>query len=226
MSSEERAELGSRMSDNLLSISASASSETVSAGVGWYRLARREARGLSRAYGVTERASAGVISALSPRVSWLDNLRRAGRLLETGERVGIGTHSDRALEIRGGGRPLSILRGPKTRAFYRNITGDLESSITIDTWMMRALLGDLELSEAGVKALGRVGAYELAESSTRAASVEYSREAGVVIRPAEYQALIWLETRELARRRRAEEKREMIEEARRILGPGEEEMNR
>ena len=224
----ERARLAGEMLDNLLSISASASSETVASGLGWYRLARREARSIGRDYDLTLSASAGIISALSPRTAWLDNLKRARRLAESGESVGIGLHSSRALEIRGGARPLSILRGRKTRAFYRNIRGDLESEITLDVWMTRALLGDLTLGDRELKSLERVGAYDFLSSIVRSASIEYSRRARVVIRPAEYQALVWIRARDLSEelkrprvrspRASAEERAEMIREAREKLG--------
>ena len=48
---------------------------------------------------------------------------------------------ERAGAIAAGARPLDVLGGDKTRAFYRAITGDREA-VTVDVWAARAALGD------------------------------------------------------------------------------------
>jgi hypothetical protein len=43
---------------------------------------------------------------------------------------------DKAVDCLGADDPLTILNGPKERAFYRNIIGDADA-VTVDVWMAR-----------------------------------------------------------------------------------------
>lgn len=106
-------------------------------GAVWYRESRREARRLSREHGVPLSRAAGVIAALSPRVRWSENVRLADDAL-AGRRVGaLKTSVRKAERIVNGARPLDVLKGPKTRAFYRAIMGS-EDAAVVDVWMLRA----------------------------------------------------------------------------------------
>lgn len=106
----------------------------------WYRESRRFARQLKREYGGGLGRAAGIIAALSPQVQWNVNKRLAEQVMEHGEPVEgcLALSATRAWRIWLGERPLSVLRGPKTRAFYRAIMGDPDAEV-IDTWMLLAL---------------------------------------------------------------------------------------
>lgn len=123
----------------------SADPETLAAGRAWYPQARRYARELAATYGTTEHRAAGVLAALSPRCVWAHNRTQAAAVLErwstgaeTPPAVGLGLGRARAWSIAHGSRPLDVLGGPKVRAFYRNLTGDL-NAVTVDVWAMRVL---------------------------------------------------------------------------------------
>lgn len=117
-------------------------------GAAWYGEARAFARKLAREYNVTERRAAGVIAALSPRMQWVANKNAARRFLQAAAdgascpQLGLGLSRRRAWAIANGARPLDVLGGPKTRAFYRNLTGDL-TAVTVDVWAVRAALDDV-----------------------------------------------------------------------------------
>lgn len=130
----------------------SATPEQVADGREWYSRAYVEALALSVGTDLTPRQCAGVIAALSPRVTWAQNLIRAARMVDIWEhcrrdleppryRLGLGLSIDRAWRIVSGeGRPLDVLGGKKTRAFYRNITGDRDA-VTVDVWAARIAYG-------------------------------------------------------------------------------------
>jgi hypothetical protein len=103
----------------------------------WYSNSRRVARRLARENGVTLSVAAGVIAALSPRVQWAVNVRMAEALLSKGETAGLGNSLEAARRIIDGEKPTSVLKGPKTNAFYRAIMGD-EDSVVLDSWMLYA----------------------------------------------------------------------------------------
>jgi hypothetical protein len=160
----------------------------------WYGVARRAADALAGEYGVSLSTAAGVIAALSPRVSWRDNLRGAERVLhraafpelfgEGGELEGLGrpvpgygANRRKAERIAAGERPLSVLGGDKVRAFYRAIMGDQDAAV-IDVWMLRAVGEPERKSVRGPK-------YEAVARALRAAA----DAAGVNTAP--FQAVIW-----------------------------------
>ncbi len=171
---------------NLARIATELTAAEVAAGIGWYPLALRQARRMAREHGTTEHRAAGVIAALSPRCRWSENLRRADRALATGVARGLFAHKAQA--IIDGTRPLDVLSGPKVRAFYRNITGNLHA-ITLDVWAVTAWLG-YKASEAEVKRrLERKGGYETVAEAYRVAAHEFG------LAPAEFQAAVWVHVR-------------------------------
>lgn len=127
------------MTARLVSLYQSAPLEVQTAGNSWYADARREARAMAREHGTTEAVAAGVIAALSPRIHWVRNLTVARLALAGGKVTGVfKTNLAKARRILAGEKPLGVLSGPKTRAFYRALMGD-QTAAVIDVWMLRAV---------------------------------------------------------------------------------------
>lgn len=121
----------------------SATTEQVAEGIAWYSIARSYAVTLARRYRVSKQCAAGVIAALSPQVSWKKNKEYAAIILR-GKVNGakprtycIQGNWNKAWRIALGESPLSVLGGPKVRAFYRNICGKNDRSVTVDVWAKR-----------------------------------------------------------------------------------------
>lgn len=90
----------------------------------WYPDAERFARTVARDTGMTRATVCGIIAALSPRLQWSKNREYAARHASGYDVPGLTLSRERAGAIREGATPLSVLGGPKTRAFYRNMMGD------------------------------------------------------------------------------------------------------
>jgi hypothetical protein len=132
-------------------------------GADWYPAAERIARAIAAEGppGIGPARAAAVIAALSPRTRWADNLAYARAALRAAQRAygsflgdlaleglvwtetepyGLTDGRRKAIRILAGERPLDVLGGPKTRAFFRNITGDTRA-VTVDVWAARAACG-------------------------------------------------------------------------------------
>lgn len=150
------------------------------AGAAWYRQARLKAYHMAQATGHTLRTAAGVIAALSPRLSWTANVRAAHMVLGGLTPSGVFKASlAKAIAIREGMKPLSVLGGPKVRAFYRALIGH-DSAAVVDVWVARA---------AGVGTQLTPKAYAEVASALKLAA----REAKVPT--AHLQAAVWVEVR-------------------------------
>lgn len=126
-----------------------ATAADLATGLEWYERAADVARALEAGTeSVSFESAAGVIAALSPRNAWSSNVKGATAFVDAfakGEPQPLvaGTLSNRrkAWEIlERSGDPLEVLGGPKVRAFYANITGDL-FKVTVDVWACRAAEG-------------------------------------------------------------------------------------
>lgn len=113
--------------------------EVLTAGDNWYASARLDAKRMAKEHGTTEAVAAGVIAALSPRLHWVRNIAAAKLVLARRKVTGVfKVNLNKARRILAGAKPLTVLSGPKTRAFYRAIRGD-ENAAVIDVWMLRAV---------------------------------------------------------------------------------------
>ncbi len=136
----------------LLAVYAAASDDQRAYGASWYEDALEAATRLA-AGRCTVAHAAGVIAALSPRNAWGDNLADASTLLDwfyadpdepfeplwaVRWRMSAFTACiEKAVDVLNSVDPLSVLRGPKERAFYANIMGDADA-VTVDVWATRA----------------------------------------------------------------------------------------
>lgn len=157
-----------------------ATTDTSRMGAVWYRESRRHARRLAREHGVPVSRAAGVIAALSPRVQWKVNLRLADDALAGRPVRGLKTSAAKAAAIVNGARPLDVLKGPKTRAFYRAIMGS-EDAAVVDTWMLKA---------AGWPSTSVTG-----KQYARVAAAMDAAAQSVGVPTATFQATVWTEVR-------------------------------
>jgi hypothetical protein len=153
-------------------------------GAEWYATARLTCHALAADGHYTPAQVAGIVAALSPRVSWEQNVAAAYRIIEAGRRAwpqpmvaGTGSNRRKAWSIACGGDPAEILGGPKVRAFFANLTGD-DHAVTVDVWAALAALGRPVATIRGAQYLEIADAYRMA-----------ARDAEIT--PRELQATVW-----------------------------------
>ncbi len=117
-----------------------ATPDQVARGHAWYSAAHDFALELDPSN--LERA-AGVIAALSPRLSWELNMRQAKRAYLLGEATGgLGNSCRSATRILNGEHWTEVLRGPKVRAFAASIIDPHDSgAVVIDRHALSIALG-------------------------------------------------------------------------------------
>lgn len=107
-----------------------ATKQQLERGANWYPEAHRVARNQASEYGVTIEVASGVLASLSPRLGWGPTVMLAERMLHSRGTLNRGALSrslQHARAIYSGTDPLTVLRGPKTRAFYMAILTSGES---------------------------------------------------------------------------------------------------
>lgn len=120
---------------NILRVYDGASAEVRSAGARWYPDAAALLAEIAARVNVSPEAAIGAAAAISPGVNWslVPNYVRA---LARRERVSIPTYSrDNVRKARAclrGEDPLTVLGGPKVRAFYACLTGADPRAVCVD----------------------------------------------------------------------------------------------
>ncbi len=161
----------------------------LAAGLGWYAEAWRAAEEILPA---NPYLAAGVIAALSPRCQWSTNLRWARAVVAAAmagqECPAVSTMSNRAAawKIAQGAAALDVLNGPKVRAFYSNITGDV-TAVTVDVWASRVATG--LTGKDAERAIATPKRYALVADAYRRAAVVLG------VTPREVQAATWVAAR-------------------------------
>ena len=161
----------------------------------WYDVAHTHAQGLASTYGISIHQACAVLSVLSPGCDWDTNIRNAedvckAWVLESYDAV-VSTYNgqlQKAYHILDSGATLtgegmfpfiSQHSAQKTRAFYLNILyPQLDTYVTIDRWILRALGLDVQRTTPKLYALG-----------TRAMRI-MAKHYGVL--PQQMQALVWV----------------------------------
>lgn len=171
-----------------------ASSETVKTeGRAWYVDQRESVRLIAQRFAIPVSTVAAVVSALSPQTRWSQNIAGAIRTIRayvSGDVLPSGV----TLYTRNAHKAWSILSeevlpenafdgAPKTRNFWRNLSGD-ENAITVDTWMLKAMgCGDCHQNGLKPRYYGKY-----ADLIRRAAAL-------VGETPASFQAIVWIQCR-------------------------------
>ena len=133
------------------------------------------------------RQGAGVIAALSPQVSWPENVRLAELAFANGYASGhYGANLRKANSCLTGVDPLRVLGGNKVRAFYALILDPNDAyTVCVDRHAVSAAVGRT-LDDSERKVLERKGAYDLVADAYRKAAAELG------ILPHQCQAITWV----------------------------------
>jgi hypothetical protein len=199
--------------DEIVSKISALSVEEKFAAINWYSDAHRFAFETAIRHNVTPEQVAGVISAVSPRMPWLRNKSVAEKVVatfrnyselsatEAASAMGLGLVSNfaMAIKIARGESIADTLTGTKRRSFYNNIVAPYGSdSVTIDTWMVRAIMNTAgkslkvatDMLRKNETALGGTGFgyYALAEVCRKVAM----QPGNGLITAAQIQALYWV----------------------------------
>ncbi len=146
------------LTPRILRVYQSATPEQLAEGADWYHNAHGLAASLDPK---NPRRAAGVIAALSPRLSWAKNVELAGRVYAEGRASGVLGRSRRAADaFFQGSDPLDVLGGPKVRAFFTLINDPEDpKTVCIDRHAIDVALG-VKLDDRSRPALHRGDAYE------------------------------------------------------------------
>lgn len=123
-----------------------ATPQQIEEGHAWYPTAHQIARDQAEEHLVPIEVTAGILAALSPRLGWGKNVMYAERMLSslgTLDHGLLGRSLAHGRAIFDGAKPLDVLNGPKTRAFYQAIlTAGQSPDPVIDVHAWAMLLGE------------------------------------------------------------------------------------
>lgn len=158
-------------------------------GMGWYHDAHAFAVELCP---TDVSKAAGVLAALSPRVSWVYNKKLAVRAFEAGKATGHLTMcTSKADAILNGASPLTVLTSPKVGNFYRCILDPMDpNAVVVDRHAFDIYQGKVT-PDTEKDVLKRKGVYNTIAHSYVCASKILSREAGTLLLPSTVQAVTW-----------------------------------
>lgn len=150
-------------------------------GRNWYANAEGHVNALAPLAGSREHA-ASVISHLSPRNRWDNNLKAAHSLIKTGEAKRVFKRNrDMAKAALKSNDPLATINGPKCAAFAQNMLGNSEP-VTLDVWMAQSMFQDKDKA----KLLSNKKFYAACERAARLAAARVGES------PSSFQAICWL----------------------------------
>lgn len=172
-----------------------ATEEQLHAGLNWYADVHQTAIAIAIESRSTLQAVCGVMAAVSPRLSWPQNLRLA-RSICNGEadRGYLEMGLTKARDILAGADPMERLGGMKTRNFYASIYTAGEHGVVIDRHAFDVARGVRHEREEDRPGIGR-GRYGQAATAYVRATDILSREFGPLT-PAQVQAVTWESWRE------------------------------
>lgn len=171
---------------------AASQADTLS-GMDWYARARRLAIELDP--NCPHRA-AGVIAAMSPLMSWPQNVRQAKNVYSGIGAKGLSKNVAKAHAIYNGGDPLDILGGEKVTSFYMNIIAPNNATpVTIDRHAIDIACGKVQNDADRNKIIRGKAGYQTIASMYRRAAEILSKEYGVLILPQQVQAVTWVSWR-------------------------------
>ncbi len=168
-----------------------ATPEEITEGKQWYKLANHFCEHVAHEFNTTPLQVASVVSALSPRNRWTQNLidaKKVFQAIEDGkepEEIKVCTFNRnkfKAFELAKGNIFITE-DSPKTFNFVRNIAHLDPSAVTIDIWHIRASLKQF-------KAIDSAQIGKIAYSQIKALTIKKAQKLGLM--GYEYQAIIWI----------------------------------
>ena len=180
-----------KISKNLDQLFNLASNEQIKQGIEWYKIANKEANKIAKKYNLDVYKVAEVISALSPRNKWKQNIKDADKLCEaftlglhpTNIKVcTFHTNKFKAFNILASNTQITN-NSLKTFNFVNNIAYLNNDFLTIDIWHLRACFNNMiKISSATI---GKI-AYQQIKDLT----IKKANKLGLT--GFEFQAIIWL----------------------------------
>lgn len=181
-------------SANIVRVWEQATVAELSEGMDWYRDANALAVRLSPS---DPAQAAGVIAALSPMMSWGQNVNLAVRAYADGKASGaLFSNVAKANRILAGERPEDVLGGDKVRAFYGVIADPTSDAVVVDRHAFDIAVGRVTNNDSR-HALGRKGVYESFSNAYVRAAKAIARETGMDVSASQVQAVSWTVWRRL-----------------------------
>ena len=175
------------VNSNLDNYFALATDSDIDNGIAWYKQAHYICKDLSKQYNVPIAVVASIVSALSPRNRWDQNIKDTITVLNaihnnlSPDDIKVCTfHKNKRKAFLLGQRKTQITdKSLKTFNFVRNIADLDDSSVTIDVWHLRACFGKT------IKNTPNKIAYQQIKELT----ISKAKQHG--LKGFEYQAIIW-----------------------------------
>ena len=184
-----------KISNNLDYFFNIATDENIKDGINWYKIANKEAQKIAIKYDIDIYKVSQVISALSPRNKWKQNILDANKVCEA-YKLGLHPtnikvctfHSNKFKAFNILANNVSITdKSLKTFNFVNNIAYLNNDFLTIDIWHLRACFNNLiKINNASI---GRI-AYEQIKQLT----IKKADKLG--LKGYEFQAILWLSTQQ------------------------------
>ncbi len=170
-----------------------ATNQNIKDGIQWYKKANHEAKKISKKHKIDVYLVAQVISALSPRNKWSQNIKDADKVCEA---YILGLHPEdikvctfhtnkfKAFNILANNTSITD-KSLKTFNFVNNIAYLNDDFLTVDIWHLRACFNNMiKINNASI---GR-----LAYDQIKQLTIKKANKLG--LKGFQYQAIIWLST--------------------------------
>ena len=180
-----------RISRNLDYFFDIATPEQIKEGMEWYKLANQFCVDTAKEYNTTPLIVASVVSALSPRNKWSQNLKdtiKVFQAIKDGKGANdikvctFNKNKFKAFEV-AKGNVFITENSPKTFNFVRNIAHLDPMALTIDIWHIRACLKKF-------KSIGNSQIGKIAYKQIKDLTIKKAHKLGLT--GFEYQAIVWL----------------------------------
>jgi hypothetical protein len=175
---------------NIINVYDQATQADVLKGSQWYSNARLIAEHMSREYDVPIEQCVAVMSALSPRNRWENNIEDARTVLRAfkeGKGEGdvkvhtFNKNKTKAFEVLRQGNPGLVTTSNKTRAFFDNIVNPYSDKVTVDVHAYSVYNGE------------RLSKPSISNSKYKEVSDSYKEAATQIgVKPYELQAITWV----------------------------------
>ena len=168
-----------------------ATNKEIASGKEWYKVANQFCKDNATKYNTTPLIVASIVSALSPRNKWKQNLKDAIKVLQAvkdgkqPEEIKVSTfhlNKYKAFSIAAGLRVITE-DSRKTYNFVRNIAHLDPQALTVDIWHIRACLKQF-------KSIGNANIGKTAYEQIKSLTIKKAQKLG--LKGYELQAIIWL----------------------------------